>query len=250
MRWPSTELSVATLRNRALVIAAVAALGVLVPAAVADAPPFPDVFIGQNGSETKMAFVSGCASTPTKGLCADGADQYGPRVVATTPGTVTLRFTQPPDSVDVETESEADAGASPVDPTHWNAIISAPALAIGTRVHVGARGQGWNAVWVVRLDQVAQPDPLRAKVSTIRYSANHATVVLGGDVGPYGATYSAYMTLHGQRVSSIARGPLTIFGLIKLTLHRGQAHKVRHGGQFVLTLAAGAQHKTVRVELK
>jgi hypothetical protein len=105
-------------------------------------------------------------------------------------------------------------------------------------------------VWVARLDQVAQPDALRAKVSSIRYTANHVSVVLGGDVGPYGATYSAYVTLHGHRVSSMARGPLTIFGLITLTLHHGQAHKVRHGGQLVLAIAAGAQHRTVRVTLK
>jgi hypothetical protein len=177
------------------------------------------------------------------------ADQYGPRVVATTPGTVTLRFTQPPDSVDVETEARPTRRVAsrphPLERDHLRA-------GAGDRNpgHVGARGHGWNAVWVVRLDQVAQRDPLRAKVSSVRYTANHLTIVLGGDVGPSGATYSAYVALHGRRVSSIARGPLTIFGLIKLTLHRGQAHNVRNGGLFVLTLAAGAQHKTVRVKLK
>ncbi len=250
MRWSSSELSVATLRNRTLAIGVIAALWVLAPAAAADAPVFGDVFIGQNGTETKMAFTTGCAATPATRVCRSGIDAYGPRAVVTTPGVVTLRFTQPPEAVYVETDSEADAGASPVDPTHWNAIISAPALAIGTRVHVSAHGQGWDAVWVARLDQVAQPDPLRAKVRSVRYFRDRVGLLLSDDVGPYGATFSAYVTLHGRRVSSIARGPLLLFRSINVTLRAGQRHKVRDGGQFVLLLAAGVQHKTVRVTLK
>ena len=183
-------------------------------------------------------------------MCADGVDQYGPRVVATTPGTVTLRFTQPPEAVSVETESEADAGASPVDPTHWNAIISAPALANGTRVHVSARGPGWSAVWVARLDQVAEPDPLRATVSSVRYFRRPRHRRPGRRRRP--------VRRGVLRVRDAPRAPCLVdcagaaddLRAHQVTLHRGQAHKVRHGGQLVLAIVAGGQHKTVRVTLK
>jgi hypothetical protein len=214
-------------------------------------------YVAQDGSETRLAFVSGCFSglAPNglfSSLCADGPAQSGPRI-ALHPGPAMVRLDR------VAGKLVVQVGGKPVpvartDDTHWTAELPA-GLVNDASLGVFGRGgspdtnDSWDAFYVATVD--APPAPAAAPEATVtrlRARGRSVAATLGLRNVPAGR-FVAYVVLDGRRVSTRASGTLGAADRVGVTLRRKTWRAARHHGRLVVRITAAGLDQTRRLAL-
>lgn len=247
-----------TRRGLGRLVAACVTAGIAALAVPAVAAADRAAYLSQGGgAETQLAFVSGCAQSPgpddqsSTMLCADGPAQPGPRV-ALRAGTASLRFELPVHEVVVQIAPPGKPGqalpSTRVDDTRWTVDLPST-LTSGDRVQVSARGgsaatrDAWDAFYVATAEV-----PVRVSLTNLRARGRTVTATLGVS-GARQATFDAYATLEGRRVSTRLKGVSSSTRRLTITLRRATWRAARHRGRLVVRVTTPAGVQRLRLSL-